>query len=139
MFLSRGDRDLGVAFQTHLVSQALSRGDAKDSILLSSCDGYLLEPTEWPKGVKPPVKFRERTQDCSPSHAGKEGPHLTMTGASRGFSRAGAPVWDFSRVMTGSSGSLSCGAREVKSPSAWRGAMRHCSRVMVGEEGFKTR
>ena len=50
MFLSRGDRDLGVAFQTHLVSQALSRGEAKDSILLSSRDGYLLEPTNWPKG-----------------------------------------------------------------------------------------
>ena len=42
MFLSRGDRDLGVASQTHLVSQALSRGEAKDSILLSSRDGYLL-------------------------------------------------------------------------------------------------
>ena len=26
MLLSRGDRDLGVASQTHLVSQALSRG-----------------------------------------------------------------------------------------------------------------
>ena len=50
MVLSRGDRDLGVAFQTHLVSQALSRGEAKDSILLSSRDGYLLEPTKWPKG-----------------------------------------------------------------------------------------
>ena len=50
MFLSRGDRDLGVASQTHLVSQALSRGEAKDSILLSSRDGYLLEPTKWPKG-----------------------------------------------------------------------------------------
>ena len=41
--------------------------------------------------------------------------------------------------MTGSSGSLSCGAREVKSPCEWRGGMRHCSRVMVGESGFKTR
>ena len=50
MFLSRGDRDHGDAFQTHLVSQALSRGEAKDSILLSSRDGYLLEPTKWPKG-----------------------------------------------------------------------------------------
>ena len=27
------------------------------------------------------------------SHAGKEGPHLEMTVASRGFSRAAAPVW----------------------------------------------
>ena len=50
IFLSREGRDLGVAFQTHLVSQALSRGEAKDSILLASRDGYLLEPTKWPKG-----------------------------------------------------------------------------------------
>ena len=32
------------------MSQALSRGEAKDSILLSSHDGYLLEATKWPKG-----------------------------------------------------------------------------------------
>ena len=59
--------------------------------------------------------------------------------ASRGFSRAAAPVWGFSRGMTGSSGSLSCGAREVKSPCAWRGGARHFSPVMVGESGLKTR
>ena len=34
----------------------------------------------------------ERTRDCSPGHAGKEGPHLEMTGASRGFSRRGERV-----------------------------------------------
>ena len=50
MFVSRGDRDLGVASLMHPGSQSLSRGEAKDSTLLSSCDGYLLEPTEWPKG-----------------------------------------------------------------------------------------
>ena len=50
MFVSRGDRDLGVAFLMHPGSQSLSRGEAKDSTLLSSYDGYLLEPTEWPKG-----------------------------------------------------------------------------------------
>ena len=49
MFLSMGNRDLGVAFQTHLGSQASSRGEAKDSTLFSSLDRYLLEPTEWPK------------------------------------------------------------------------------------------
>ena len=53
MFVSRGDRDLGVAFLMHPGSQSLSRGEAKDSALLSSCDGYLLEPTEWPKGPPP--------------------------------------------------------------------------------------
>ena len=31
MFLSRGDRDQGDAFQTHPVSQASARGEAKDS------------------------------------------------------------------------------------------------------------
>ena len=31
-----------------------------------------------------------------PGHAGKEGHHLAMKGASRGFSRAAAPVWGFS-------------------------------------------
>ena len=66
------------------------------------------------KGVKPTVEFGERTQDCSPGHARKEGRHVAKTGASRGFSLSAAPVWGFSRGMTGSSGSLSCGAREVR-------------------------
>ena len=50
IFLSRGDRNLGIAFKSHPESQASSRGEAKDSALLLSRDGYLLEPTEWPKG-----------------------------------------------------------------------------------------
>ena len=32
------------------------------------------------------VEFGESTRDCSPGHAGKEGPHLAMSGESRGFS-----------------------------------------------------
>ena len=89
------------------------------------------------KGVNP-LQFGERTRDCSPGHAGKEGPHLEMTGASRGFSRAAAPVWGFSRGTTGSSGSLSCGNREVRSPWAGQGGARHCSQVRVGESGIMT-
>ena len=42
MFLSRGDRDLGVAFQTHPGNQALSRVEAKNSALLSSLEGVFL-------------------------------------------------------------------------------------------------
>ena len=60
------------------------------------------------------MEFGERTQDCSPGHTAKEGPHLVRTGASRGYSRAAAPVWCCSRGIMGSSGSLSCGAREVR-------------------------
>ena len=90
------------------------------------------------KGVKPPVKFGERTWDCSPGHAGKDGPHLAMTEGFCGFSRAAALVWGFTRGTTGSSGSLSCGAREVRSPCAWRGGAHYCSRAMVGESDLKT-
>ena len=62
-----------------------------DSALLSSRDGYPLEPKSGLNGVKPPVEFGERTRDCSLGHAGKEGPHLAMTGASRGFSQGAVP------------------------------------------------
>ena len=96
MFLFRGDRDLGVAFPTHQGFQVSSRGEAKDSALLSSQGGISWSPLSGLKGVKPPVEFGERTRDCCPGHAGKEGPHLTMTGAFRGFSLAAAQEWCFS-------------------------------------------
>ena len=50
VFLSSGYRDLRVAFKVHPETQASSRVEAKISVLVSSCDGYLLEPIEWPKG-----------------------------------------------------------------------------------------
>ena len=31
------------------------------------------------------MEIGERTRDCSPGHAGKEGPHIVMTGASVHF------------------------------------------------------
>ena len=50
------------------------------------------------KGVKPPGAFGERSRDWSLGHAGDEGPHLAMTGESRGCSRAAAPVCGFPQV-----------------------------------------
>ena len=50
MFLSRGDRYLGVSFQTHPGSQASSRVEANNSALLSSLEVSHLKPTEWPQG-----------------------------------------------------------------------------------------
>ena len=52
MFLSSGDRDLGGSIKFHPGSQASSRVKAKNSTFLSGCDGYLLEPIEWPKGIQ---------------------------------------------------------------------------------------
>ena len=42
MFLCWGESDLSIAFSTHTGSQASSRGEAKDTALLSSRDGYIL-------------------------------------------------------------------------------------------------
>ena len=130
---------------------------AKNSALLSSRNGYLLELTYWPKGAKPRVEFGERTRDCSLGHAGNEGPHLAMIGAPPAFYRAVASVWGFPRGTTGSSGSLSCGAREVRSPmrvargsgsllsshgrgigpqDALKKESRVLSRVVAGNPGF---
>ena len=50
IFLSREGRDLGVAFQAPPGSQASSRGEAKDSALLSSRDAGLWEPPERSQG-----------------------------------------------------------------------------------------
>ena len=50
MFLSSGNKDLVVAFKVHPGSQASSPVEAKNSALLLSCEGYLLEPIEWPNG-----------------------------------------------------------------------------------------
>ena len=90
-------------------------------------------PLSGHKGVQPPLPFGERTRDCSPGHAGKEGPQLARTGASPGIPRAAAPVGVFSRGTTRISGSLSWGAREVRSPCAWRGGARPGSRVTGGD------
>ena len=50
MFVPRGDRDLGLAYQTHPGNQGSSQGEAKNSAVLLGRDGYLLEPTVCPKG-----------------------------------------------------------------------------------------
>ena len=71
-------------FIKHLLASTIGEGNGNPlqcSCLENPRDGVL-------KGVKPPVEFGERTRDWTPGHAGKEGPHLEMMVASRGFSRA---------------------------------------------------
>ena len=139
MFLSNGNRDLGVTFTVHPGIQALSRVEANNFPLLSSCDGFLLELIEWPKGVMPPVEFGERTQDWSLGPAGKEGPHLAMTGASRGFIPAAVQRVGFFSSYGGELREPFVCPREVQSPFELRGGAQHCSRLTAGESGLKTR
>ena len=57
VFLSSGDRDLGVAFKVHLGSHVSFQVEAKNSALLSRYAGYLLEPIYWPKGSQASCGF----------------------------------------------------------------------------------
>ena len=123
IFLSREDRDHGFPFQTPPGGQDSPGGEAKTPLSSQVATRISWSPLSGLKGVEPPLQFGERTRDYSPGQAGKEGPHLAMTGASQGFPRAAAPVGVFSRGTTRISGSLSCGARELMSPCAWRGEL----------------
>ena len=90
MFLSRDDWDLGVAFQTHPGVRRHLEGKQRTSFSSRVATGISWSPLSGLKGVKPPVEFGESIRDCAPGHTGKEGPHLTMTGEPRGFSRVAA-------------------------------------------------
>ena len=157
MFLSRGDTDLEVAFQTDPGSHACSRVEAKSSILLWSSDGYLLEPTEWSKrshsscGVwKVESGLRSRTW-------GKRRPSSRDDGGVVGFFSSGGPsMWfltrydgEVSEPLVGRQGSrvsmrvargcgslLSSHGRGIGPRDALKKDSRGLSRVAAGNPGF---
>ena len=65
---------------------------------------YLLEATEWPKGSQASSGVWRVDSGLLSRSCRKEGPHLTMTGASREFSREAVPVWGFHEVGRGAQG-----------------------------------
>ena len=109
MFLSRDDWDLGVAFQTHPGVRRHLEGKQRTSFSSRVATGISWSPLSGLKGVKPPLEFGERTRDCTPGHAGKEGPHLTMTGGLGGFTELQRLCW-FLRRYDG----------ELSEPLVWR-------------------
>ena len=111
MFLSRGDWDLGVAFQTHPGVRRRLEGKQRTYLSSRVTTGISWSPLSGLKGVKPPLEFGERTRDCTPGHAGKEGPHLTMTGGGGlgGFTELQRLCW-FLRRYDG----------ELREPLVWR-------------------
>ena len=133
IFLSREGRDLGVAFHAPPGSQASSRGEAKDSALLSSRDAVLLVPPERPQGSPASSSVWREDPGLLSRPCRKRRPSAREDAVSQGFPQAVAPLGVFSLGTTRISGSLSCGAREVRSPCAWRGGARHGSRVMGGD------
>ena len=109
MFLSRDDWELGVAFQTHPGVRRRLEGKQRPSLSSRDAMGICWSPLSGLKGVKPPLEFGERTRDCTPGHAGKEGPHLTMTGGLGGFTELQRLCW-FLRGYDG----------ELREPLVWR-------------------
>ena len=94
--------------------------EAKNSTLLLSCDGYLLQPIEWPKRSQASCGVLSEDSGLLSRPCRKRGPHLEMTGKSRGFCfELQWDVWGFSRVTTRNTGSLLCGPREFQSPFEW--------------------
>ncbi len=65
MFLSRGDRDLGVAFQTHRGDRAQRRGCRKTSVFLSRETGISGNFVGRIKGAKCPFDLQFLTWDFS--------------------------------------------------------------------------
>ena len=66
----------------------------------------------------------------------RKGPHVALTRESRGLSRVAVRGLGSSAGTNGSSGSLSCCLREVKSLFELRGQVREYSGVTAGESGL---
>ena len=95
----------------------------KQRTLLSSrvVTGISCSPLSGLKGIKTSVEFGDRTRDCSPGHAEKDGPHLAMMGTYCGFSGAGAPD-GFPTRYDG----------ELREPLMWCQGSKICMRVAMG-------
>ena len=157
MFLSRGDRNLGVAFQTHPGSQASSRMEAKNSSLLSNYNRYLLEPTEWSKGSQASCGVLRKDSGLLSRRCRKRRPSsLDDGGASWFFSSCGASVgfltrynWELReplmwcqgsqvsmRVVRGSASLLSSHGRGIGPQDVLKKDSGGLSRVAAGNPGF---
>ena len=105
-----GRQVLGVAFQTHPGSQASSPVEAKNSALLLSRDGYLLEPREWPKGSQASCGLWREDSGWLSRHCRKGRPSSCDDGGvSWFFSSCGASMGFPTRVNG-----------ELREPLLWR-------------------
>ena len=101
VFLSNGNRVLGVTFKVQPGIQASCRVEAKNSALLSSCDGYLLEPIEWAKGSQASCGVLREDSGLLSRPCRKRRASSPDDGRiSCFFSKLRCNVCDFLRVMT---------------------------------------
>ena len=108
MFLSRGDWDLGVAFQTH--PGVRRRLEGKQRTSLSSRVRYFLEPTEWTKG----------SQASSGVWREDSGLHSRTCRKRRPSSHVDGGVSVVLPSCSASVGLFTRYARELREPLVWR-------------------
>ena len=122
MLVPRGDRDLGVAYQTHPGNQASSRGEAKNSAVLLSRDGYLLEPNVCTKGSQASCGvWREDSGLLSRPYSKRRPSSREDWGVSWVFSSCGSSVV----LLTRYNG-------ELREPLLWRQGSQVSMRVARG-------
>ena len=132
VFLSSGDWDLGIAFKFHPGSQASSRVEAKNSTLLLSCDGYLLEPIEWPKGSQASCGFLKGDSGLVSRPCRRRRASSCNDGESRGFSQAVAQRVGYLSSYDGELRDPLVLPQGRQSPFKLRGGAGDFSRVTAG-------
>ena len=137
VFLSSGNRDLWVAFKIHPGSQASSRVEAKKSTLLSSCDGYLVEPTEWPKGSQASCAILREDSGVLSRPSRKRRASCRNDWEIGGLFELCRECGVSYELQWGTQGASHL-APGKSSPFKFRGGVQYCSRVTVGESGLKT-
>ena len=156
VFLSSGDRDLGVAFKVHPGILASSHNEAKNSALFLSCHRYLLDLIEWTKGSQASCGvlrgdsglFSRLCRKRRASSLNDEGISwfFSSCGTMCGFSRLRRGTHRASRVAPGKSSlHLSCEGnaalllshgRGFRPQDGLKGQSRGLSRVVAGNPGL---
>src|SRR5574340_557842 len=156
MFLSRGDRDLGVAFQTHPGRQAFISSGSKEPALLSSRDGYLLELTGWTKGSQASLGVWREVERLVSRPYRRRRPSSRDDGGGSGLFSSGGPSVRFlarydgevseplvgrqgsrvsMRMARGSASLLSSHSRGIWPRDVLKKVSRGLSRVEAGHSG----
>ena len=114
-------------------SRGFSRVVAGSFGFLSTCDGALRETLLLTQRSQDSFELRGEVQDCSRVTARESGHILCLRGNAMVFHELQQEALAFSQIATGTSGSLLCCLREVRTPFELQGAPRDSSLVTAGE------
>ena len=126
-------RGMGPHLRLRGESRGFSRVVAGSFGFLSTCDGALRETLLLTQRSQDSFELRGEVQDCSRVTARESGHILCLRGNAMVFHELQQEALAFSQIATGTSGSLLCCLREVRTPFELQGAPRDSSLVTAGE------